>query len=103
MFSRLLSNLFRAKPRTTFQFKPRWKEELLVIGPGGSFVLDLPMGVLSAYLPTEENWQKNGPAWARELWPTLRNELEDWCKKNKAQFHLDPADYVVREEKSNGN
>jgi hypothetical protein len=50
-----------------FQFKPRWKEELVVSGPGGSFVLELPMGVLSAYLPTEETWRSKAPAWAADL------------------------------------
>jgi hypothetical protein len=32
-----------------FQFKPRWKEELVVTANGKSFVLELPMGRLSAY------------------------------------------------------
>lgn len=37
--------------RTAFRFAPRWKEELVVTGPGGAFILDLPMGVLTAVLP----------------------------------------------------
>ncbi len=39
-----------------FKFQPRWKEELVVTGDGGQFILELPMGVLSAYLPTESAW-----------------------------------------------
>jgi hypothetical protein len=74
---------------STFTFHPRWKEELLVAGPGGEFILELPMGVLSAMLPTQEAWQSKGPAWARELWPTLRTELEAWCKANNAKFYID--------------
>jgi len=54
MFSRLYTKRFGSKPQTTFQFEPRWKEELVVKGSGGSFVLELPMGVYSAYLPTQE-------------------------------------------------
>lgn len=74
---------------STFTFQPRWKEELVCTGPGGSFVLELPMGVLSAYLPTEDAWKAKAPAWARHLWPDLKLELEAWCKKSKAQFIID--------------
>lgn len=49
------------------------------------------MGVLSAYLPTEEVWPQKAPAWAKDLWPVLKSELEAWCKANHAKFVLDPA------------
>lgn len=73
----------------TFQFQPRWKEELVVTGPGGSLGLELPMGVLSAYLPTEVAWRRKAPDWAVDLWPTLKTELEQWCSDNNAEFHID--------------
>ena len=80
----------KAEPTsTTFRFEPRWKEELVVTGPGGAFVLELPMGILSAYLPTEEVWSQVGPLWALDLWPILKTELEAWCVANKARFHID--------------
>ena len=79
---------------STFTFHPRWKEELLVVGPGGEFILELPMGVLSAYLPTQEAWQSKGPDWARELWPVLRAELEAWCNQNNAKFYIDASAWV---------
>ena len=75
----------------TFKFQPRWKEELVCTGPGGSFILELPMGVLTALLPTEEEWKMRGPEWARELWPVLQAELETWCKANKAQLFIDQS------------
>ncbi|WP_111657774.1 hypothetical protein [Isoalcanivorax indicus] len=74
-----------------FKFQPRWKEELVVSGPGGSFVLELPMGILSAYLPTESAWERRAPAWARDVWPQLKQELEEWCAANKAQFIIDES------------
>ena len=74
---------------STFTFQSRWKEELVCHGPGGSFVLELPMGILSAYLPTEEAWQRKGPAWSRHLWPTLRQELEAWCEAHGARLFID--------------
>ena len=73
----------------TFKFQARWKEELVVTGPGGSFILELPMGVLSAYLPTESAWNKKAPPWAKDLYPELKKELEIWCRENKAEFVID--------------
>ena len=74
---------------STFTFQPRWKEELVVAGAEGSFILELPMGVLSAYLPTENIWREKAPVWAKELWPVLKEELEVWCKENNAKFIVD--------------
>jgi hypothetical protein len=74
-----------------FSFQPRWKEELVVTASGGSFVLELPMGVLSAYLPTEAEWQRRAPGWAIALWPNLKTELEEWCRENNAAFFIDPS------------
>lgn len=72
-----------------FTFQPRWKEELVCTGPGGTFVLELPMGTLSAYLPTEATWTRTAPAWARDLWPTLHAELTTWSVANNAQLIID--------------
>jgi len=76
---------------SVFNFRPQWKEELVCTGPSGSFVLELPMGVLSAYLPTEEEWRRNCPVWARDLWPALHSELEAWCMANHAQLFVDAS------------
>jgi len=76
---------------SNFKFQARWKEELVCTAPGGTFVLELPMGVLSAYLPTEDVWKQKAPQWATDLWPILRSELEQWCIANKAQFVIDPT------------
>ena len=74
-----------------FEFHPRWKEELVCAGPGGAFVLELPMGVLSAYLPTEAVWREKAPGWAKELWFPLHEELAVWCEANGARFVVDPT------------
>ena len=73
----------------TFTFQARWKEELVVTGPGGQFVLELPMGVLTAYLPTEKIWIKKAPHWARKLYPQIKQDLQEWCKENKANLVID--------------
>lgn len=73
----------RLEIESIFSFQARWREELVVTGPGGGFVLELTMGVLTAYLPTEAAWRLNAPEWATDLWPTLKAELEDWCADSK--------------------
>jgi hypothetical protein len=72
-----------------FRFLPRWKEELVVTGPGGQFILDLPMGVFSACLPTQAAWPRKAPSWAHDLWPQVRRELEGWSRENNAQLVID--------------
>lgn len=74
-----------------FKFQPRWKEELVVLGPQGTFVLELPMGILSAYLPTEDVWTRKAPRQARSLYPELKQELEQWCVANNAKFVIDAS------------
>ncbi len=74
-----------------FSFQARWKEELVVRGPGGDFVLELPMGILSAYLPTEKKWAEIAPDWAKPLYSQLKEELEIWCKENGARFFIDES------------
>lgn len=74
-----------------FDFASRWKEELVVTGPGGAFILELPMGRLAAYLPTEEAWSAVAPEWAVALWPILKAELEAWCGTHRADFVIDPS------------
>jgi hypothetical protein len=44
------------------------------------------MGILSAYLPTEEIWSQKAPSWAKGLYHELKSELEAWCMENKAQL-----------------
>lgn len=75
----------------TFRFTARWKEELVVVGPGGSFILELPMGALIACLPTEQVWRTVAPNWAIDLWPVLKEELEKWCAANGADLQIDPS------------
>ena len=74
-----------------FEFRAKWKEELVCKGPGGVFVLELPMGILTAYLPTEEAFKSKAPGWAQGLWPQLKEELSQWCVANKAQLVIDPT------------
>ena len=76
---------------SVFEFSARWKEELVCTGTHGSFVLELAMGRLTAYLPSEEVFRSNAPSWAADLWPQLRDELELWCVIHQAALVVDPT------------
>ncbi|AVO28551.1 hypothetical protein C6Y55_00670 [Stenotrophomonas maltophilia] len=76
---------------SVFEFKARWKEELVCTGPHGSFVLELAMGRLTAYLSSEEAFRSSAPPCAADLWPQLRDELELWCETHQTALVVDPT------------
>lgn len=47
------------------------------------------MGILAAYLPTEVEWRKRAPDWARERWSELKDEREAWCKAHDSRVIID--------------
>jgi hypothetical protein len=71
-----------------FRFLPRWKEELVVTGPGGAFTLCFWMGIPTVCLPTEAAWPGKAPAWAADLWPALKDELASWCQQNNVALEI---------------
>jgi hypothetical protein len=64
-----------------FTFQPQWKEELVCTCPLGQFILEMPMGIPSVYLPSESAWQDHAPDWAKPYWKVLREQLAAWCAK----------------------
>ena len=77
-----------------FTFKPRWKEELVCSYEGGSFVLDMPMGISCVYLPTESAWPAHAPAGLGHMWPQLHEELAAWCDSNSIPLYVVDPPYV---------
>ena len=75
--------------RLTFHFAPRWKEELVVTGPGGSFILSFWMGIPTVNIPPEAEWRKRAPHWVQPLWTTLYEELAVWCQANNATLEVE--------------
>lgn len=71
-----------------FRFLPQWKEELVVAGPGGRFILMFWMGIPTISLPPEADWQEAAPDWARSLWQPLHDELVDWCRFNNVALDV---------------
>ena len=62
-----------------FRFEPRWKEELVCSCSLGSFLLEMPMGVVSVCLPSETTWLRSSPDWAKPHWEAFRTQLREWC------------------------
>lgn len=78
-----------------FKFQPRWKEEMVVTSKDGTFVIDLAMGNLTAYLLPEDLWREQAPSWAKEHWAQLKSELEAWCEKYNAKLAIDVTAVVM--------
>jgi hypothetical protein len=78
-------------PRMDFTFQPRWKEELVCICPLGKLVLEMPMGVPSVYIPSEQAWQNAAPAWALPYWQALHLQLVKWCADHGFPLHVDKS------------
>ena len=52
-----------------FTFNIRWKEELDGFVDGHRFTVEITMGSLHVYFPSERIWESNAPAWAKGMWP----------------------------------
>jgi Domain of unknown function (DUF4328) len=81
-----------------FQFRPRWKEELVCSTVLGNLVLDMPMGVTSVYLPTEASWARQAPEWARGLWFDLHADLVQWCASERVPLYVEDSATVYEED-----
>jgi hypothetical protein len=72
-----------------FTFQSRWKEELVCSCPLGKLVLEMPMGVPSVYMPTEQVWKDSAPAWASPYWQALHAQLAKWCTDHGFPLYVD--------------
>lgn len=78
-----------------FKFEPRWKEELVGSCSEGTFVLEMTMGELNVFLPTETVWQEKAPSWAKSHWHTVRAQLEQWCSQQKIPLIVEDHAWVA--------
>lgn len=74
-----------------FTFRPQWKEELVCSCQLGEFILEMPMGVPSVYIPTQAAWQDRAPMWARPYWSSVHVQLMDWCTNHGFPLHVDDS------------
>ena len=76
------------------RYEGRWKEELHGFAGDLHFIVELAMGRLHTYFPTEENWQSCAPAEAKNLWKNARDAAENWSQENDAAFDVDQGAWV---------
>jgi tetratricopeptide (TPR) repeat protein len=88
---RMACDCGREKQAPVFTFQPQWKEMLVCSCSLGTFVLEMPMGIVSVYLPTESSWKSRAPLWAREHWKAVHSQLEAWCRDYGFPLYLDEA------------
>lgn len=72
-------------------FQPRWKEELVCSCEYGSFILDMPMGIVSVDFPTESVWLELAPSWAKPHWESIQRQLASWCESQKFPLYVGPT------------
>jgi elongation factor P hydroxylase len=77
-----------------FTFQPRWKEELLCSCSEGSFVLEMPMGIVSVYLPSQDQWPVKAPSWTKGYWTALQTQLSQWCVENDLPLYIEDSAHV---------
>lgn len=77
-----------------FAFQARWKEELVCSCSEGSFVLEMPMGIVSVYLPSQDQWLVKAPAWAKGYWAALHTHLSQWCAEHNFPLYIEDSAHV---------
>ena len=58
------------------------------------FTVELTMGVLHVYFPTENTWNANAPEWALGLWTSARDQTMAWCQSKSIPFDIDSTAWV---------
>lgn len=77
-----------------FEFNIRWKEELDGFVDGHRFTLEITMGSLHVYFPSEETWERSAPDWAKGMWPDASEAAARWATNNSIPFEVDERAWV---------
>lgn len=78
----------------TIEYMPRWKEELVGVLDGNQFLVELTMGRLHAYFPTESTWESSAPGWAKGKYLLARTAAEEWARNNGSDFTVDDGAWI---------
>lgn len=72
----------------SFTFNIRWKEELDGFVDGHRFTVEITMGSLHVYFPSEEIWEKNAPEWAKGMWQEASDATARWAAGQSIPFEI---------------
>ena len=67
----------------SIQYRAKWKELLVGLIGNHSFSVEMTMGTLHVYFPTEEKWNESAPQWAIGQYGIAREEVINWCSKEE--------------------
>lgn len=76
------------------RYEPRWKEMLDGFYGKHKFVVELTMGRLHVYFPTEATWKQTAPDWAKDLWDQAQREASEWSREQGIRFDIDETAWV---------
>jgi len=76
-------------------FHIRWREELVCTMDGQQFVVEITMGELHVYFPTQKTWESSAPDWAKPQWERVRNDLIAWCEREKIPVDFEDNAWVT--------
>ncbi len=82
----------------SIRYQPRWKEMFDGFLGDHRFTIEITMGVLHVYFPTEETWERSAPPWAQSMWACARDSAIQWADDNSIPFDIDHAAWVEFEE-----
>jgi hypothetical protein len=71
------------------QFQPKWKEDLVGTMDGRRFVVEITMGILTVYFPTQSKWEASAADWASHQWERVREDLAAWCQQQKMSLVIE--------------
>lgn len=72
----------------TFDFQPRWKEELLCSCELGELTIEMSMGVDTVWIPSRERWAEIAPPWAQPWWDAFHRQLLAWCDARQIPWYF---------------
>lgn len=78
----------------TIEYEPKWKEELVGVLDGNRFVVELTMGRLHVYFPTESAWESSAPVWAKGKYMLARDAAEKWADENESGFTVEDNAWI---------
>ena len=85
--------------QVSYEFLPRWKEELVCRCAQGELILEYAMGTPTVCLPVKDRWTMMAPDWSLEYWDSIHAQLSDWCSQNKVALVIDTyAEHKLEQE-----
>jgi hypothetical protein len=84
----------RMESAMSFEFTPRWKEELVCECAEGKLVVEITMGVLHVYFPSEARWKRDAPTWARMRYEEILGDLTRWCTAKSIPLTVDDSAWM---------